>query len=89
MTEIELHINEHPVGQKYLKKINGEEVLMDKLMESPGLRIINHSKAGEGYWNYKKMAIQTKNVMTAMDTLHPHTSNSYISLIEFPDITKN
>jgi len=45
---------------------------MDKLTESPGLRIIDHSKAGEGYWNYEKMAIQTEDVMTAMDTLHPN-----------------
>ena len=26
------------------------------LLESPGLRIINPTKAGDGYWNYEKMA---------------------------------
>ena len=26
------------------------------LLESPGLRIIDPTKAGDGYWNYEKMA---------------------------------
>lgn len=33
--------------------------------------MINHSRAGEGYWNYIKMALQTEDVITVMDILEP------------------
>ena len=39
------------------------------LLESPGLRIIDPNKAGDGYWNYNKMATHTKDVMHALQVL--------------------
>ena len=41
------------------------------LLESPGLRIIHPTKAGDGYWNYEKMATQTEDIMHAMKVLEP------------------
>ena len=41
------------------------------LLESPGLRIINPTKAGDGYWNYEKMAYQTEDVIDALGVLDP------------------
>ena len=42
---------------------------MEPLKVSPGLRVIDHSVAGEGYWNYIKMAIQTEDVITSIEFL--------------------
>ena len=42
---------------------------MEDLKESLGLKIIDYSKAGEGYWNYQKMARQTEDVIVAIDVL--------------------
>ena len=44
---------------------------MEPLKVSPGLRVIDHSVAGEGYWNYIKMAIQTEDVITSIEFLRP------------------
>ena len=44
---------------------------MEPLMESPGCRIIEPSKDGDGYWNFDKMSVQTQDIMAAMDTLEP------------------
>ena len=42
------------------------------LLESPGLRIIDPTKAGDGYWNYEKMATQTEDVMHALQVFEPN-----------------
>ena len=41
------------------------------LKESPGIRIIDPTKAGDGYWNYEKMATQTEDMMHCMLILEP------------------
>ena len=48
-----------------------EKKAMEPLKVSPGLRVIDHSVAGEGYWNYIKMAIQTEDVITSIEFLRP------------------
>ena len=47
------------------------ETPMLPLAETPGLRIIDPTKAGDGYWNYEKIAYQTQDVMHAMSVLKP------------------
>ena len=44
---------------------------MPQLKESPGLRIIGPTKAGDGYWKYENMAAQTEDVMQALQVLEP------------------
>ena len=41
------------------------------LVESPGLRLIDPTKAGDGYWNYEKMEKQTEDLMHALEVLEP------------------
>ena len=41
---------------------------MEPLEESPGICVTDPTKAGDGYWNYNKMARQTENVMDVLDT---------------------
>ena len=48
-----------------------DETPMLPLAESPGLRIIDPTKAGDGYWNYEKMAYHMQDVMHAMSVLEP------------------
>ena len=43
--------------------------MLPSLKESPGLRIINPTKAGDGSWNYEKMARQTEDVLWALQVL--------------------
>ena len=42
---------------------NSDATPMLPLLESPGLRIIDPTKAGYGYWNYEKIATQTEDIM--------------------------
>ena len=51
---------------------NADATPMLPLLESPGLRIIDPTKAGDGYWNYEKMATQTEDVMHALQVLEPN-----------------
>ena len=60
-------VNDARSGRLYA---DGTPMLPD-LKESPGIRIINPSKAGDGYWNYEKMATQTEDVMCALRVLEP------------------
>ena len=46
--------------------------MLPNLKESTGLRIIDLTKAGDGYWNFKKMANQTEDVLHALHILEPH-----------------
>ena len=46
-----ISVNEWRVGKFYKTKINGQKEPMKPLMVSPGLRVIDHLMAGEGYWN--------------------------------------
>ena len=41
------------------------------LLESPGLRIIDPTKACDGYWNYEKIDTQTVDVMHSLRVLEP------------------
>ena len=59
-------INEDRLGRLYA---DGTPML--PLKETPGLRIISPTKAGDGYWNYEKMARQTEDVMCALRVLEP------------------
>jgi len=54
-------------GRQYI-----DNTPMLPLLESPGMRIIDPTKAGDGYWNYEKMAYQTEDVMHAMTVLEPN-----------------
>ena len=74
MTEDELEkVNQYRKNKYYqTRELDGTVVPMEGLTESPGLKIIDHSKAGEGYWNYQKMARQTEDVIVAMDVLQPN-----------------
>ena len=42
------------------------------LLESPGICIIDPTKAGNGYWNYEKMATQTEDMMHTLSILEPY-----------------
>ena len=64
-------INEWHVDKFCKTKINGHKKAMELLMVSPGLRVIDHYMAGEGSWNYIKMAIQTEDVITSINFLQP------------------
>ena len=64
-------INERRDGKFYKTKINWQKKEIEPLMVSPGLRVIDHSMAGEGYWNYLKMAIQIKDIITSIEFLRP------------------
>jgi len=59
-------VNAARVGNSYK-----DGSVMGPLVESPGLRIINPTKAGDGYWNYEKMAVQTEDTMHALGVLEP------------------
>jgi len=50
---------------------------MESLEESPGICVINPTKAGDGYWDYNKIARQTENVMDALDALEPNIQHVY------------
>ena len=54
-----------------VRKFYDDTTPMPPLLESPGLRIIDPTKAGDGYWNYEKMATQTVDVMYALQVLEP------------------
>lgn len=58
-----------------MKYKDGSE--MKPLTESPGLRIIDPSKAGDGYWNCEKMLRQTEDLIHALDTLDPNTQKVF------------
>ena len=62
-----VQVNTARNGKHYF---DGTPMLPD-LKESPGLRIINPTKAADGYWNYEKMAVQTEDVMHALQVLEP------------------
>ena len=49
-------VNLQRVGKFY---VNADSTPMPQLKESPGLRIIDPTKASDGYWNYENMAAQT------------------------------
>ena len=53
-------------GKKYM---DGTD--MTDLESSPGLKIIDPTKAGDGYWNFEKMSLQTQDVIHALDFLEP------------------
>ena len=42
---------------------------MEELPKSPGYKIIDPTKAGDGYWNFNEMSHQAEDVMYAMDVL--------------------
>ena len=65
-------VNDWRKGRFYKTKIDGKQIEMKQLNESPGMRVIDHSVAGEGYWNYNKMAIQCEDAISTMDLLRPH-----------------
>ena len=67
MTEDDLQkINMKRRDKKYM---DGTE--MPQLKSSPGLKIIDPTKAGDEYWNFEKMSIQTQDVIHALDCLEP------------------
>ena len=59
------------VNAARMGKFYNDEKPMLPLSESPGLRIIDPTKAGDGYWNYEKMATQTEDMMHALGVLEP------------------
>ena len=61
-------VNAARAGNSYLDK----SPMLPNLKESPGLRITDPTKAGDGYWNFKKMANQTEDVLHALHVLEPH-----------------
>ena len=61
-----IKVNTCQVGKFY-----DETTPMLPLLESPGLRIIDPTKASDGYWNYEKMATQTVDVMPALQVIDP------------------
>ena len=66
-TEELKEVNLSRVGNAY-----ADTTPMLPLLESPGLRIIDPIKAGDGYWNYEKMATQTEDVMHSLKILEPN-----------------
>ena len=67
MTEDELNqINLKRIGEKYL---DGTE--LPQLDSSPGLKIIDPTMAGDGYWNFNKMSLQTQDVIQSLNCLEP------------------
>ena len=61
-----IKVNTCQVGKFY-----DDTTPMLPLLEIPGLRIIDPTKAGDGYWNYEKMSTQTVDVMHALPILEP------------------
>ena len=61
-------VNLQRVGKFY---VNADSTPMPQLKESPSLRIIDPTKAGDGYWNYENMAARTEDVMHALQVLEP------------------
>ena len=66
-----VEVNHAHVGCSYASGVLPDELerSMEPLLESPGLCIIDPTKAGDGYWNYKKMATQTEYLMHALQEL--------------------
>ena len=56
------------VGKFYA---NADSTPMPQLKESPGIFILDPTKAGDGYWNYENMEAQTEDVMHALQVLDP------------------